>query len=60
LRAVAAAKARARLGWHPRLPLAQALEWTVEWYRRQADGEEVRALVLADIARYAALGKAYP
>jgi CDP-glucose 4,6-dehydratase len=60
LLAVDAAKARARLGWHPRLPLAQALEWTVEWYRRQADGEEVRALVLADIARYAALGKAYP
>ena len=27
-------KARQRLGWRPRLRIAQALQWTVEWYRR--------------------------
>lgn len=26
-------KARERLGWHPRLSLAETLEWTAEWYR---------------------------
>ncbi len=60
LLAVDAGKARARLGWQPRLPLAQALEWTVEWYRQQAAGAAARDLMLADIARYAALGKAGP
>ncbi len=60
LLAVDAAKAGARLGWYPRLPLAQALAWTVAWYRQQAGGVAPRAQMLADIARYAALGKAYP
>ncbi len=60
LLAVDAAKAQAGLGWHPRLPLALALEWTVAWYRQHAGGAAPRALMLAEIARYAALGKAYP
>jgi CDP-glucose 4,6-dehydratase len=29
-----ATKAMSRLGWQPRLNLAQAIEWTVEWSRR--------------------------
>jgi len=58
LLAVDAAKARARLGWQPRLPLAQALDWTVAWYRQQAAGGAARDLMLADIARYAVLGNA--
>jgi hypothetical protein len=32
----------------------------VAWYRQQVGGADPRALMLADIARYAALGKAYP
>lgn len=45
-------KARSRLGWHPRLGLASALEWTVEWYKTQAQGGDARALTLAQIERY--------
>ena len=45
-------KARSRLGWRPRLGLASALEWTVEWYKTQAQGEDARALTLAQIERY--------
>ena len=30
-------KAERMLGWHPLLPLAEALEWTVKWYRSFAD-----------------------
>jgi CDP-glucose 4,6-dehydratase len=31
-------KAMTELGWRPRLPLAQAIEWTVDWYIHQAHG----------------------
>ncbi len=47
-------KARARLAWRPRLRLAAALEWTVEWYRKQAQGADARALTLGQIERYMA------
>jgi CDP-glucose 4,6-dehydratase len=50
--AVDASKARARLHWQPRLRLAQALEWTVHWYRRQAQGEDAAALVNEQIEHY--------
>lgn len=45
-------RAKARLGWSPRLPLESALDWTVEWYRAHARGEDVAALALGQIARY--------
>jgi CDP-glucose 4,6-dehydratase len=48
-------KARARLGWRPRLPLQTALEWTVRWYKKQAQGADARQLTLAQIERYMAL-----
>ncbi|HET7669514.1 MAG TPA: CDP-glucose 4,6-dehydratase [Burkholderiales bacterium] len=48
-------KARSRLGWKPRLSLDKALEWTVDWYRRQARGEDARALTLGQIERYTAM-----
>lgn len=49
------ARARARLGWSPRLPLATALDWVVEWHRAHAAGGDVRALTEAQISRYEAL-----
>lgn len=52
LLAVDAGKARARLGWRPRLRLPEALEWTVGWYKRHHSGAAADALVLADIERY--------
>lgn len=45
-------KARSRLGWRPRLDLATALEWTVEWYKAHADGADAKGLALAQIDRY--------
>lgn len=46
------AKARSRLGWQPRMNLATALEWTVEWYKGQAGGGDAKALTLGQIDRY--------
>ena len=48
-------KARLRLGWRPRLALPLALEWTVDWYRRQAQGADARGLTLGQIERYMGL-----
>jgi CDP-glucose 4,6-dehydratase len=52
---VDAAKARVRLGWCRRVPLATGLDWTVEWHRAQARGQSARALTLDQIARFEAL-----
>ena len=50
-----AGKARRELGWRPRLDLDRALDWTVEWYRAYHRDEDVGALTLAQIERYASL-----
>lgn len=47
-----AGKARARLGWAPRLDLAQAIDWTVDWYRAWRDGADMRRVSEAQINRY--------
>lgn len=46
-------KARALLGWQPRLPLDAALGWIAEWHKALAAGDDARALTLGQIARYA-------
>ena len=48
-------KARSRLGWKPRLALQMALEWTVGWYKTQAQGADAHQLTLAQIERYMGL-----
>jgi len=53
-----ASKARASLGWYPVLPLAQALEWIVEWYRAFQAGDDLRRLTRQQVERYEALGRA--
>ena len=45
-------KARAKLGWRPRLALEAALDWTVAWYKAQASGEDMGVRTLAQIRRY--------
>lgn len=45
-------RARARLGWRPRLALDTALEWVVEWYRGHREGADPRALTGDQIDRY--------
>lgn len=49
------AKARTLLDWRPRLPLDQALAWTVEWYREVDRGADARALTTDQIQRYQSL-----
>ena len=50
-----ASRARAHLGWQPRLPLPQALGWIVEWYRAFQAGADLRCLTRTQIERYEAL-----
>lgn len=45
-------KARAGLGWRPRLGIETALEWTADWYRRWSAGESARLLCQGQIAAY--------
>jgi CDP-glucose 4,6-dehydratase len=50
-----ASKARAVLGWRPRLTLDHALAWVVEWHRAHGEGRDMRAATLEQIARYQAM-----
>jgi len=50
--ALDSSKARAAIGWRPRLTLDQALEWTVHWYKGCRRGADMRALSLEQICRY--------
>ncbi len=47
-------KAKLRLGWEPRLTLADTLEWVVEFYQGFYGGQSARAIADAQIARYQA------
>jgi CDP-glucose 4,6-dehydratase len=47
-----ASKAAAHLGWRPTLPLGDALDWIVEWYRAWNHGDDVAALTRDQLARY--------
>jgi CDP-glucose 4,6-dehydratase len=49
---VDASKARARLGWTPRLSLEESLRWTVDWYKRFGAGEDAAALTVGQIERF--------
>lgn len=50
-----ASKAKACLGWQPLLPLSDALEWIVTWYRTFRDGGDVARLTREQISRYESL-----
>jgi CDP-glucose 4,6-dehydratase len=54
LLAVDASKAKSRLGWRPRLPLYEALAWTVAWHRGHLDGRAPRDLTEEQISQYEA------
>jgi CDP-glucose 4,6-dehydratase len=47
-------KARAELGWQPRLRLRTSLEWLVDWYQAWRQGKEMQSFTLNQIAAYAA------
>lgn len=48
-------RARARLGWQPRLRLRDTLSWIADWHKAVGAGTDPRAITLAQIATYAAL-----
>ena len=50
-----ASKARAELGWRPRLRLNTALEWVVDWYQAWNAGSEMQAFTLKQIEQYESL-----
>jgi CDP-glucose 4,6-dehydratase len=52
-------KAHARLGWTPRLPLRQALSWTVQWYQEYTRGSDMRRLTEEQIQNYSEMTRAH-
>jgi CDP-glucose 4,6-dehydratase len=50
-------KARAKLGWHPKLAAQEAVAWTVDWYKSVLDSKHKTARVMCDaqIERYLSL-----
>lgn len=48
-------KARARLGWVPRLDLDDALDWVIEWHRAYEAGLDAGAVAQDQIRRYQGL-----
>jgi CDP-glucose 4,6-dehydratase len=50
-----ASKARAVLGWRPRLDIEAALEWTIEWYRAWNDGGDMAEFTKKQIVDYGEL-----
>jgi len=50
-----ASLARRVLGFESRLAAPEAVDWTMDWYRRQAEGELAFALCREQIARYGEL-----
>ena len=49
---VDSSKARAELGWAHGLPVAEALAWSVEWYKGFYGGDDAKALCLKQITTY--------
>ena len=53
--ALDSSRARRELGWRSRLSIANALNWTIEWYRDVASGRNARDACGAQIADYEGL-----
>jgi len=45
-------RAKADLGWKPRLTLREALTMTVAWYKARLEGKDMQAVTLAQIESY--------
>jgi CDP-glucose 4,6-dehydratase len=50
-----ASRARAELGWRPRLRLARALDWLVDWYKAYQDGADMQRVTVEQIVEYESL-----
>jgi len=49
---VDASKARAELGWQPRLDIQAALDWTAGWFRAWCNSSDMRRETLKQIEKY--------
>src|SRR5579884_2241222 len=47
-----ASKARTELGWHPRLSIEEALDWTIDWYQGWHQGQDMHQKTLDQIEKY--------
>ena len=50
-----ASRARADLGWLPKLRLGAAIDWSLLWYKAHAAGEDMQKLTLQQIQEYESL-----
>jgi CDP-glucose 4,6-dehydratase len=50
-----ASKARAEVGWKPKLRIEDALEWTMAWYRAWNQGEDMAEFTQQQIVEYDSL-----
>ena len=50
-----ASKARAEVGWKPKLRIEEALEWTMAWYRAWNQGEDMAEFTQQQIVEYDSL-----
>jgi CDP-glucose 4,6-dehydratase len=50
-------RARSELAWHPRLEIAEALEWTIEWYQAWQKGSDMRSETLRQISTFQKLSR---
>jgi CDP-glucose 4,6-dehydratase len=48
-------KARGQLGWHPQLTTETSLEWTVAWYRKWDNGDDMHEFTCRQIDEYTKL-----
>ncbi|KAB2966701.1 MAG: CDP-glucose 4,6-dehydratase [Thermoanaerobaculia bacterium] len=53
-----ASKARARLGWSPRLRIEETVDWVVDWYLRFGAGEDAAELVREQLAAWSGSSEA--
>jgi len=44
--------ARTALGWEPLVPLANALDWTLDWYRGFQSGADLECVTRSQIEQY--------
>jgi CDP-glucose 4,6-dehydratase len=45
-------RARFDLGWEPLVPLANALDWTLDWYRGFQSGVNLESVTRSQIEQY--------
>lgn len=50
-----ASRAHAELNWRPRLRLAQALDWLIDWYKAYQEGADMQRVTIEQIVEYESL-----